>query len=634
MDNIVYWIARGAIAAVRLLPLETGFVLGQALGALLWLILPGYRRLARENIAAAFHGEKSPAEIRALTFSHFVNLGANSLSALKLASMPEDAVRKRVIEEGVEQIKAEIARQKGVVMAINHIGNWELFAQLLCVIRPTPAGAVYQPLRNKAVNRLIDEDRRRRGVETFDRSKGFAGAIALLRRGGLVGVLVDQSAGKGGIWMPFFNRLCSTSPLAASLAVRTGAAVVPVAIYTIGIARWRACVSAPIPWSNQDSDRLTFDINLALERQIRVSPSDWFWVHNRWKTPHPDVCVTQSKRGVYLPADYDSARLRPYRILVRSSNWLGDAVMGIPAVRALKHGRPDAHVTILTRDKLADLWRAVPEVDEVIPIKPAESVFATADKIRGGFDVAVLLPNSFRTALEVRLAGIPRRIGYRGHRRSMLLDQIPDETRKRFQAPHQAERYLNLVRWLGAEDAAGDPLGKWTPSGKGRIGICPGAEYGAAKQWLPDRFAGVVKKLDQTTPRTWVLVGVPKDAAVAGEIVRLAPDARFENLVGKTSLASLIALLRNLDGLITNDTGTMHLAAMIGVPTVAIFGSTDPVRTGPVGPRAEFLYHKVECSPCFLRECPIDFRCMKAITAEEAATALERIMGESRAGAV
>src|SRR5690606_17573959 len=133
------------------------------------------------------------------------------------------------------------------------------------------------------------------------------------------------------------------------------------------------------------------------------------------------------------------------------------------------------------RDKLADLWRSVPEVDEVISIKPRDGLFETADKIRNRFEVAILLPNSLRCALEVWLAKIPRRIGFRGHRRAFFLDQIPDENRKRFQATHQAERYLSLVRWLGAVDAGGDALGNWTPLREGRIGICPGAEYGPAK---------------------------------------------------------------------------------------------------------------------------------------------------------
>ena len=619
---MVYWFARGVIAAIRLLPLDAGFLLGWMIGACAWLILPGYRRLARENMEQAFHGEIGSAEIRRLVFRHFLDMAANATSALKLAAMPEASVRERAVIEGKESVLAAIAHGRGVVLAINHIGNWELFAQLCNVIHPTPTGAVFQPLRNKALNQLIDEDRRSRGVETFDRAKGFSGAIALLRRGGAVGVLVDQSAGKAGIWMPFFHRLCSTSPLAAALAIRTGAKVVPVAIYTVGIARWRVEIRPEVPYSGDDVATLSHDINRVLESQIRASPKDWFWVHNRWKTPHPDVCIADSKRGVFFPPSYDLRQLRRFRIVIRSSNWLGDAVMSVPAVRAIRQGRPDAHVTILCAGKLADLWGAVPEVDAVEGITPGESPFAIARRLRGRFDVAILFPNSLRSALEVWLARIPRRIGYRGHRRVWLLDQFPDESRKRFRVKHHADRYLALARWIGAEGDAGSSV-DWTPPAARRIGICPGAEYGGAKRWLPERFAEVIRRVDLAGPSEFFLVGVEKDAALAEDIRRQSQPATCHNLAGKTTLAELIHLLRSLSVLVTNDTGTMHLAAMLGVPTVAVFGSTDPYATSPRGPRVTVLYHKVECSPCLLRECPIDFRCMHGVSASEVVTAVE-----------
>jgi heptosyltransferase-2 len=310
----------------------------------------------------------------------------------------------------------------------------------------TRFGTVYQALRNPHLDELINRDRRRLGVETFDRKKGFQAALALLRAPGSVGVLVDQSAGHGGIWMPFFNRLCSTSPLAATLAIRTNAAVIPSAVYTSGFAKWRVVFEEEVPYDPANPEQLTADINAVLERQIRQSPADWFWVHNRWKTPWPHLLIGKQKRGTYLPPGTNGSQLFPYRFLVRSPNWLGDAVMSQNTVRAFKDGRPDARLSVPTPAKLEAFWKSISEVDEVIPFAEAESVLAIAGRLRGRFDAAILLPNSFRSAAEAWLPAIPRRVGFRGHFRSTLLTQIIDEPQKKKAAPpkHHADRYWHM----------------------------------------------------------------------------------------------------------------------------------------------------------------------------------------------
>ena len=240
----------------------------------------------RENLSAAFGKEKSPSEIRWLTFRHFTTLGANGICSFKVAVLPQKAVLRIAPFENSEVVQRNILRGRGVVLAISHMGSWELYAQAAFQRPETRFGTVYQALRNPYLDELINRDRRK-GVEIFDRKKGFKAAIALLRRPGCTAVLVDQSAGNGGIWMPLFNRMCSTSPLAAALAIRTDSAVVPAAIFTAGFARWRIVYEEEIPYDRSNPEQLTADINAALERQIRQSPADWFWVHNRWKTPWP-----------------------------------------------------------------------------------------------------------------------------------------------------------------------------------------------------------------------------------------------------------------------------------------------------------------------------------------------------------
>ena len=620
VDRITYFLALGIISVIRCLPLGAAFVLGQSLGALLWAILPSYRRLARENLTRVFGEEKTPAEIRALTFKHFTTLGANSVCALNIAGASQKVIAKAAWIAHPERLQKHLAAGRPAVIAINHIGNWELYAQMVFMMPEIKFGTVYQALRNKPLDDLINQDRRRLGVATFDRKRGFNEAIALLRQPGVVGVLVDQNAGDGGIFMPFFNRLSSTSPLAATLAIRTEAAVVPIAIFTEGFAKWRVEISEEVPYDPAQPEQLTLDINKALERQIRESPADWFWVHNRWKTPLPHFLTVTQKRGVYLP-ESEKEKLKPFRIVVRSPNWLGDAVMSFRAARAFKLGRPDSKLAILTPAKLAGLWKLVPEVDEIIPFEPRESIFSVARKIRGRFDVAVLFPNSLRSALEAWLAGVPRRFGYRGHNREYFLNQIPSEKKKKKKkvAPkpeHHADRYFTLAEKCGGVEPPPLPRRSRPAPGKPVLGVCPGAEYGPAKRWPAESFRKTMDLVSTKLDCKWVILGVAADQPIAAEIIAGFPG-EVEDLTGKTSLDGLVETLETLTALVTNDTGTMHLADFLGVPLVSIFGSTEPDLTGPRNEKSVVIRHRVECSPCFLRDCPVDFRCMAAVTPEE-----------------
>jgi heptosyltransferase II len=623
IDRIGFFLYRTFGAILRTLPLGVVWRLGRLLGVLGYYLGGSYRVLALRNLAIAFGNELTPAERRALARRHFASLGANLLSSVPIASLSREGIRALVEIEGLEHVEHAHADGRGVVMVISHIGNWELFAQLFPVLFPCPLGTIYQKLGNPYIDADVRQSRARLGLELFERKEGFQGAMKMLRAPSVVGVLIDQHAGDAGVWCPFFGKLASTSSLAAMLALRTGAALVPGAVHSAGPGRWKLVVDAPVEPTSRDTEAVTAQLNLALEKQIRRQPEDWFWVHNRWKTPKPKFLLATCKRGIA------GESTKPFRIVIRSTNWLGDAVMSIPAVRAIKRGRPDAHVTILAPARIVDLWRTVPEVDEVLAIEPGEGVFAVARKLRGRFDAAVVFPNSLRSALEAWLGGVPRRVGYSGHRRAWLLDQPFREKKSRKQkaaAPlHQVHHYLALAAFMGAE--IGDslsPVARQAPTAGPvpRIGLVPGAEYGPAKRWLPERFAEVVRSVSAE----WVVLGVTKDREITDEIIRTA-GVPVTDLVGKTTLAELGTELRRCDLLLTNDTGTMHLAASLGVPVVALFGSTEPDLTGPLGEAHQVLRHHVSCSPCFLRECPIDFRCMKAIEVPEVVAAIAKALG-------
>jgi heptosyltransferase II len=357
-------------------------------------------------------------------------------------------------------------------------------------------------------------------------------------------------------------------------------------------------------------------------------------------------------------------KTEPRRILVRGTNWLGDAVMTTPALLRLREKFPAAHIAILTPEKLRELWINHPAVDETISFAPGENVFAIGKKLRTGkFDLALVLPNSPRAALEVFLAGIPQRIGYARPWRNFFLTQAVApradavKMRKRSigeirelvagnpkfkiqnskfgQSAHQIFEYLNLAAALGANSEPLPPQLFVTPEevdaarekfGLNEItqpvfGLNPGAEYGPAKRWPVEKFIAAANEIQQRTNCTWILFGGKSDAAITNQIETAIrnPQSAIFNLAGKTSLRELMLLLKLCRVLLTNDTGPMHVAAALGTPVVVPFGSTSPELTGPglPGDARNFLIKSdAPCSPCFLRECPIDFRCMNGISVE------------------
>jgi heptosyltransferase-2 len=361
------------------------------------------------------------------------------------------------------------------------------------------------------------------------------------------------------------------------------------------------------------------------------------------------------------------------RLLVRGTNWLGDAVMTTPALMRLRQKFSDAHIALLTPEKLVELWLHHPAVDEVIPFLPGQGVFAVAGVLRKGtFDTAIVLPNSPRSALEAFCAGIPRRIGYARPWRNFFLTQtvpprpaglkmrkrnareikalVKSNSKSGIRTPqfslseHQAHEYLHLAAALGANsqldstvlavrpeevDAARQKFGIASISNP-IFGLNPGAEYGPAKRWPIERYISAAKELQKQTNCAWILFGGKNDTRQTNQIqAALGAHPPVFNVAGKSSLRELMSLSKLCRVFLTNDTGPMHVAAALGVPVVAIFGSTSPELTGPLGAngsRIQILASDAPCSPCFLRECPIDFRCMNGIGAESIVEAVMRII--------
>lgn len=629
----VYLFVRVAVGMLHLVPLGVVARIGRLCGTVACVFAGKYRRLAIDNLRIAFGRELSEAELKHLAWKHFASLGSNLFCGFKIPLMGEAEVAKRVKVEGLEHATKVVDANKPLLFAVSHLSCWELLTQVPSLFaHGRKPSSIYQPLGNPFLDAHVRRNREKLGYVLFDRSKGFAEPMKFLRTGSTaLGVLVDQHAGDKGTWCPFFDRLASTTSLPALMALRCETPLLPISIYDRGPGQWSLVIDPPVESgeANPTAEGITAALNLAIERVIRRAPPNWFWVHDRWKTPDPNFFLSSSRRGVVMPVGYDMSRLQRFNLIVRSPNWLGDACMAFPAVRAMKAGRPDMRLTVFCSAKLRELWASLPEVDDIICKESGDGLLSVSRRIRDKgirYDAAMLLTNSTRSTLELWLAGIPRLVSYRGSLRAHLLHQIVREPDASKPPEHHVRRYLRLAMRCGAktDDPAlfttGTPI---AAAGVTRIGICAGAEYGPAKRWPLERFAETANAISATRPDIeWVLFGAPGEKEM-GEKLSAILAGKNVNLVGKTTLTTLIESLRQCRALLTNDTGTMHLAAALGVPTVSIFGSTEPVLTGPLGGKHLVIRHHVPCSPCFRRECPFGhYDCMTKIPPARVAQAV------------
>lgn len=336
------------------------------------------------------------------------------------------------------------------------------------------------------------------------------------------------------------------------------------------------------------------------------------------------------------------------KILIRGTNWIGDAVMTLPAVASIRATYPQAHLAMLVKPWVADIYKIFSDLDEVIIYEkkfdhPA-GVFGLARTLKDRkFDAAILLQNAIEAAIIALAARIPVRAGYDSDARGLLLSHSVRRTGE-IKKVHQIDYYLEMVKSLGCVSVdremrletkinvseAREILKKYIPDApENIIGIAPGATYGPAKKWFPDRFAAVAESLSKKHSARVMIMGGKADDATAREVQGFA-GTEFINLCGKTSLREAIELISQCRVFISNDSGLMHVAGALNVPTVAIFGSTNPGTTAPAGRKSVIVRHEVPCSPCLKKECPLDFRCMELISVNDVLQAAERLCEEKK----
>jgi heptosyltransferase-2 len=341
-------------------------------------------------------------------------------------------------------------------------------------------------------------------------------------------------------------------------------------------------------------------------------------------------------------------------VVVVAPNWLGDAVMALPALADLRRHFTGARLAVAARRSIAPLFEMVEGVDEVVTLPGSGGwrSIVTSDgdvaALASRFDIAILLPNSFASALTARRAGIPERWGTATDLRARLLTRAVARPQGTL---HQAAYYQAIVAAFGIPNGpryARVVVPRSTPGTPGTPGtrlradeppsasagqalgtyvvLAPGAAYGSAKQWPPDRFAELAALIVRHTDWNVVLVGSRADQAVCASIA--ADESRLINLCGQTDLAALARILAGARAVVTNDSGAMHLAGAVAARVIAVFGATNEHRTSPLAPGPDapppaILTHPVWCRPCMLRECPLDHRCMTGISAARVFAALD-----------
>lgn len=331
------------------------------------------------------------------------------------------------------------------------------------------------------------------------------------------------------------------------------------------------------------------------------------------------------------------------RVVVRGTNWVGDAVMTIPALRELRRFLPDAHITLCTRSWAKGIFADADFIDEILVYdKKGNAISSTLNQAKewraGNFDLAILFQNAIEAALLSFLGRVPLRVGYATERRKFLLThafQIPDWKDTR----HEIFYYLNIVAELetllyGAtkvfenepkfelkisderKEKAKILLHSQSTENKKIIALCPGSTNSRAKRWQTESYAALADMLIEKLDVSVALIGAKDEIDVSNEVAcKMKHKPIF--LTGNTNLDEAVSVLSLVDGLVTNDTGPAHIAAALGKPTLVIFGPTMPDTTKPFSSNAEIIRKPPDCAPCMLRDCPIDHRCMTAIKPEE-----------------
>ncbi len=488
-----------------------------------------------------------------------------------------------------------------------HLAYWEALTLIpLGLDCPLPEfGTIFRPLDNAALNAWTIRSRERFGIRLLSRRDGISEAMKILRRRNFVGLLFDQNAGQQGALTTFLGRICSSSELPGLWAEKFSARVV--GLYPRRLGFWRIEVHADVIPHAGDSTSVTLELNRWLESKLSGDDqlcASWLWMHNRWRTQDkPEGRLRLEARRTLLDAELAFrgwTRLpRKTRLFVRLPNWLGDVVMVLPLLRALRASRPDAELTLIGKAAFRPLAEAAGVADHYEALPPRGLKYWLHFRaLRWRYpDVCLLFTNSFRGDCEAWLTQAPQRFGIErpGKSRFKLTHRYKLPEQYDEAQHHQLSLWEDYLRHFGL-NAPPDrsPLAAVSDRSQGPIGLIAGSENLPAKRWPVNHWRALIAALPG---QTFVLFGTAADRAITDRIAEGHPADRVENLAGRTDLNQFAERLRTCRLLVCNDTGGMHLANAWGVPVVGLFGPTNPRRTGPVFAAPVHVLQPPSCPP-------------------------------------
>ena len=565
------------------------------LGQVIFLGLPKRRHLLRSNLNHAFPGKNRAWYDRMAREScrQLIETGLLSLAAPFLSERRIRAIAR--LAPSVDGFARDLAlHPRPVVLATLHLALWETqtWFKLLSPVPLPEFGIIFRPLNNAAADRFVKSTRERYGMRLLSRKEGFAEALKILRHQGCVGVLFDQNAGTQGALTTLFGRVCSTTELPGLLAAKFGAEVRT--FYPRRTSFWRVEFESDPVTSDGSTEGVTIGLNRWLENALSADDrlcASWLWAHDRWRNqdvPQKRFRLEAKRNLLAVDLQMRAQATLPHktRICVRLPNWLGDVVMALPILRALRESRPDAELTLIGKKQFLPLLQAWRLADHLQPLPPpGPGYFLHFWRLRQTYpDVWLLFTNSFRGDLEAWLAGCRQRFGILrpGKHRPLLTHAYPVPADFDERHHHQFELWENFLRHFGltgAIDRSPHPLSPPATFPSPTIGLIPGSENTPEKRWPVSHWKALIAALPETR---FVLFGTKNDLPITSAIAAgIAPD-RVQDLAGKTDLPTYAAHLQSCSLLVTNDTGGMHLANALGVPLFALFGPTNPLRTRPV----------------------------------------------------
>jgi heptosyltransferase II len=583
-------------------------------GDLLILLSPRRRRLVFSNLHHAFP-EKPAAWRTRLARKSSRRLFETGLLSLASPFFSETRLRRIVrITPPVEDcFRQHLATPHPLIVASPHIAYWESLTWIGLFL-PFPLrefGVIFRPLDNPTADAWVKSTRERHGLKLLSRKEGLTESFRILKRNGTVGILFDQNAGTQGALTTLLGRVCSTTELPGLLAERSKAKIIT--FYPRRLDFWRVQFELTEIAYDGTAVGATLALNRWLEKTLASDENlcaSWLWSHDRWR--HQDMAEKrfrlESKRDL-LPAELASRELatlpRKTRFWIRLPNWLGDVVMAVPLLRALRASRPDAEITFIAKSAFQPLLEQTGLADKLIPLPKRDwKYFLHFRRLRSAFpDVYLLLTHSLRGDIEAWLTGCRQRFGLvkHGRRRPLLTHRYEapasfDESRH-----HQLELWENLFRHFGLLDAPERaPLFPSRPpiDQSLTIGFIAGSENNPEKRWPVAHWRTLAEAILAAYPEAEVvLFGTANDRAITDAIATGFPETNIQNLAGRTDLVAYMEKLRRCALLVTNDTGGMHLANLLGVPLIALFGPTNPLRTGPVFSAPHMILQPPDCPP-------------------------------------